>query len=143
MNPALLISEPPLAGHTASSSGIFGGVKRLRNEPAGPVGHSGNRVIKVGVVTFNVAFLSTPTLTPQRNPVGPLHCPCSSDCCWERWINFLPFLGPSGEGVAAGSLDCWDVAGWRSCPGELGWVPALPGASPPGTIFAKGLRATI
>lgn len=76
LNPALLISEPPLAGHTASSSGIFGGVKRLRNEPARPVGHSGEPGNKGGCCHFQHGFPvhshPNPAEKPGRTSTLPL-----------------------------------------------------------------------
>lgn len=41
--------------------------------------------------------------------MGPLPCPCSGDSCQLLGdVATLPFLGPSGKGVAAGNPGCWE-----------------------------------
>lgn len=75
----------------------------------------------MATVSINMAVLASPTPTPPKSQSDPLDC---LETISSYAVPVFQCLG-----AVAGISGCWEVTGQRSCSGELGGLPALPGDS--------------
>lgn len=98
---------------------------------------AGTLVVKVGIVTINMAVLASPTPTLPKSLSDPLHCPQALPAAVWR-------LRPGCSWVSVLGASCWSPWLLQGCwadPAQVSWEGRPPYVKiRTGTIFAKGLR---